>query len=244
VLYKKITSKIIDDLNHGWYQGKTMNLMPEPSVPLFARLQSMNERVILTLGMLAFSAAVLLSVAARWYLEVRADSANSKLVSEKVKERPLAKGDILVPVTLNIKIKEGRVTLRGMLPNEAAHQTVLARTRAIYGQNVDDNLGIQPGIVVTPWFDSVLKWFPPRVAELSAGEISISGIKVWVFGQVPTIEARLAAGRTLSKLVGVEGQFFNELQVSLAGQTSGSNVADGKSMTVKESRLAPARIQF
>ena len=221
-----------------------MNLMPEPSTTLFARLQSINEHVIFAIGILAFSAAVLLSVATRWYLEVRADAANLKFISEKVKGRPLAKGDILVPVTLNIKLKDGRVTLRGMLPNEAAHQTVLARTRAIYGQNVEDNLGIQPGIVVTPWFDSVLKWFPPRVAELSECEISISGMKVFVFGQVPTVEARLAAGRTLWKLVGVEGQFFNELQVSLASQTSASNVADSKSMTVKESRLAPARIQF
>lgn len=221
-----------------------MNLMPEPSHSLLARLQLVNERVILAAGILAFSAAVLLSVAARWYLEARSAAEIAKLVPEKIKERALVKGDILVPVRLSIKLQDGRATLRGMLPDEAAHQTVLARAREIYGFNIEDNLGIQSGIVVTPWFDSVLKWFPPRVNALNSGEISVSGMKVLLFGQVPSIDARLAAGRVLSKLVGTEGQFFNELHVSPSADIQGANLVNSKLPIAKESKPAPVRIQF
>lgn len=221
-----------------------MNLMPTPDHSLLARLQSVNERVVLAVGILVFFAAVLLSIATRWYLEARSAAEIAKLVPEKIKERSLVKGDILVPVILSIKLQDGRATLRGMLPDEAAHQTVLARAREIYGYNVEDNLGIQSGIVVTPWFDSVLKWFPPRVNALNSGEINVSGMKVLLFGQVPTVEARIAAGRTLAKLVGAEGQFFNELQVSASAQTQSTSLVNSKVPSARESKLAPARIQF
>lgn len=207
-----------------------MDLMLKPSTgnSLLARLQHVNERVVLFLGIGAFLVVLVLSVASRTYLELHQSSTNNKLAAPT--ERALVKGDVLIPVTLSLKVVDGRAILRGMLPSEAAHQTVLARAREIYGQSkVDDKLGIQPGIVVTPWFDSVLKWFPPRIDELHTGEISVSGMNVLIFGRVTNVESRLAAGRTLAKLVGPEGQFFNELQVtnveeaSVPGTTSATN---------------------
>ncbi len=194
-----------------------MDLMLKPSTgdSRLARLQHVNERVVLFLGIAAFFIVLALSVVSRLYLESHQSSADHIFRADVPKERALVKGDVLVPVTLSVKLVDGRAILRGMLPSEAAHQTVLARAKEIYGQGrVEDKLGVQSGIVVTPWFDSVLKWFPPRVDELHTGEISVSGMNVLIFGRVATDESRLAAGRTLAKLVGAEGQFFNELQIT------------------------------
>ena len=181
-----------------------------------ARLQNLNERAVVSFGICAFLLILGVSIAGRLYLELYLSPANAKLTSSKPKERALVKGDILVPVTLSLKLVDGKAVLRGMLPNESAHQTVLARAGEIYGHDIiEDNLVVQPGIMVTPWFDSVLKWFPPRVDQLRAGEISVSGMNVLIFGRVPDVESRLSAGRKLAQLVGAEGQFINELQVSL-----------------------------
>jgi BON domain len=217
-----------------------MDLMFKPAAgnSLLTRLQHVNERVVLALGIGAFLVVLALSLASRFYIEFYQSFASGDLAAKIPAQRVLAKGDVLIPVTLSLKVVDGRAILRGMLPNEAAHQTVLARAREIYGQSkVEDKLGIQSGIVVTPWFDSVLKWFPPRVAELNNGEISVSGMNVLIFGRVPTLESRLTAGRTVAKLVGPEGQFFNELQVTSNDDAAVPTAVPSKSSNVPTKTL-------
>ena len=188
---------------------------------LFAHLRCPNERAVFVLGLSAFLLVVTTSIAARAYLESRFAMVNGFSSANASKGRLLVKGDILVPVTLSVKLADGRAVLRGVLPTEKAHQTVLARARDIYGlTNIDYNLGVQPDIVVTPWFDSVLKWFPPKLTELRTGEISVSGMNVLLSGQVSTSEARYAADRMFAKLVGPEGHVVNELQVRYSAESA------------------------
>ncbi len=186
-----------------------------PSDPiLWGKAQALNEKTVARVGFLVFLMVVVGSIVIRLSLEVNArhevDSARLVVATE----RALVKGDILVPVTLSIKFENGKATLRGTLPDEKSHDTVVNRAREIYGiNNVDDNLGVEPGIVLTPWFDSVLKWFPPRIEQIQSGEISVNGMNVMLFGQVPDISAQIAVGRALTKLVGPEGRVLNDLQV-------------------------------
>lgn len=186
-----------------------------PSDPiLWGKAQALNEKTVAGVGFLVFLMVVVGSIVIRLSLEVNArhevDSARLVVATE----RALVKGDILVPVTLSIKFENGKATLRGTLPDEKSHDTVVNRAREIYGiNNVDDNLGVEPGIVLTPWFDSVLKWFPPRIEQIQSGEISVNGMNVMLFGQVPDISAQIAVGRALTKLVGPEGRVLNDLQV-------------------------------
>ena len=224
-------------------------IQPTPANSILASLQLRDERVVAAIGIAAFLLALACSVAGRMYLEARLLASNAAQASSAAKERSLAKGDILVPVKLSLKLIDGRAVLRGMLPDAASHQTVVARAREIYGWNqIEDNLGIQRGIVVTPWFDSVLKWFPPRVAEFRAGEISISGMNVLIFGKVGSVEARQAAGKTLAALVGSEGQFSNELEVSDADDTPAPSQAQISKAKANEpnrdAKRAAMRIQF
>ncbi len=186
-----------------------------PSDPiLWGKAQALNEKTVAGVGFLVFLMVVVGSIVIRLSLEVNArykvDSARPVVATE----RSLVKGDILVPVTLSIKFENGKATLRGTLPDEKSHDTVVNRAREIYGlNNVDDNLGVEPGIVVTPWFDSVLKWFPPRIEQIQSGEISVNGMNVMLFGQVPDISAQIAVGHALTKLAGPEGRVLNDLQV-------------------------------
>jgi osmotically-inducible protein OsmY len=173
-----------------------------------------DEKTVLGLGILAFCLVAALSIATRLGLEISAAVVETQDRALDVKPHSLARGDILVPVTLSLKIENGKATLRGTVPDETSRDTLLDRASQIYGQaNVVDRLGIQPGVVLTPWFDSVLKWFPPKVAEIRSGEISVNGMNVLLFGQVADISARIAAGGAVAKLIGQEGQLLNDLQV-------------------------------
>ena len=186
-----------------------------PSDPiLWGKAQALNEKTVARVGFLVFLVVLVGSIVIRLSLEVNArhkvDSARPVVATE----RALAKGDILVPVTLSIKFENGKATLRGTLPDEKSHDTVVNRATEIYGlSNLKDNLGVEPGIVLTPWFDSVLKWFPPRIEQIQSGEISVNGMNVMLFGQVPDISAQIAVGRAVTKLAGLEGRVLNDLQV-------------------------------
>ncbi len=215
---------------------------------LFTRLRFLNERAIFAVGLGAFLLVLLFSIAARLYLGSLYGEFSDTQASGASKERLLVKGDILVPVNLSVKLVDGKAVLRGTLPTEDAHQTVVSRARALYGAgNVEDNLGVQADIVVTPWFDSVLKWFPLRVDELRNGEISVSGINVFLFGDVPNTEARSAAQLVFSKLIGPEGHFSNGLQVKYAAEYTGRPRARTASAPGKETgapRAANFKVQF
>jgi BON domain len=229
---------------------KNMTSVPTtlPEQSLFTRLRFLNERAIFAFGLGAFLLVLLISIAARLYLEALFGGLGGTQAVGASKERLLVKGDILVPVTLSVKLVDGRAILRGTLPTEDAHQTVVARAQTLYGvQNVEDNLGVQPDIVVTPWFDSVLKWFPPRVGDLRNGEISVSGMNVFLFGDVPNIDARSAAQLVFAKLIGPEGHFSNGLQVKYAADNADTPRANTASAPSKESgttRTTNFKVQF
>ncbi len=219
-----------------------------PEQPLFMRLRFLNERTTFALGVGLFLLILLLSVATRIYLESRFGALSVPMSTAASKNRTLAKGDILVPVTLSAKLHDGRVVLRGTLPTEDAHQTVLARAQALYGaENVEDNLDVQPDIVVTPWFDSVLRWFPGRVDDLRNGEISVSGMNVFLFGEVSSVSVRTAAQQNFNKLVGAEGHLSNGLQVSYGADSSPTSPVVVTGATNKNTRAkkpANFEVQF
>ena len=181
---------------------------------LWGKAQALNEKTVAGLGFLVFVIVVCASVAARISLGTNARQEVESLRPAAAAERSLVKGDILVPVTLSIKFENGKTTLRGTLPDEKSHDTVVNRAKDMYGSsNLKDNLRVEPGIIPTPWFDSVLKWFPPRIEQIQSGEISVNGMNVMLFGQAPDISAKLGVGSAVTQLVGPEGRVLNDLQV-------------------------------
>ena len=143
------------------------NSISLPSGPiLWGKAQALNEKTVAGLGFLVFFLVVAGSIAARLSLEATAIEKVVRARPVAAAERTLAMGDVLVPVTLSVKLKNGKATLRGTVPDEKSHDTVVNRAKEIYGRsNVEDKLSVESGIIVTPWFDSVLKWFPPRVEQ-------------------------------------------------------------------------------
>ncbi len=181
---------------------------------LWGKAQALNEKTVAGLGFLVFLLVVCASIAVRISLETNARQQVDALRPVVAAERSLVKGDVLIPVTLSIKFENSKATLRGTLPDEKFHDTVVNRAKAMYGSsNVQDNLGVEPGIVLTPWFDSVLKWFPPRIEQIQSGEISVNGMSVLIFGHAPDISAKLGVGSAVTQLVGPEGRVLNDLQV-------------------------------
>ncbi|MEO6024166.1 MAG: BON domain-containing protein [Burkholderiales bacterium] len=194
-----------------------------PGSSLRGRLQMRNERKVAFIGILAFAIVTILAVMLRLKTELSLHDIQRQEMASLAPDRTIAKDTILVPVKLSIKLLNGKASLRGTLPDETAHKTILARAHSIYGRDrVEDNLEVMDGVVLTPWFDSVIKWFPPTLSGLNSGEITISGLEVLLFGDVSSPTDREAAGKLIERLAGVEAKIHNGLRVITAPQSATS----------------------
>jgi BON domain len=175
----------------------------------------LNEKSVIVTGVCAFAALVVVSVLSRFATEAYLASKNGVVAPSKPVGAPLARGDIIAPVALRMKLAGSQVTLLGNVPNESARLTLLERAQKAYGpDNVVDRLNIQTSVATTPWFDSVAKWFPPALKSIKSGEITVSGTNVLLLGDAENHSARVAAGKALAAAAGSDVVVQNELKIA------------------------------
>lgn len=108
----------------------------------------------------------------------------------------------------------GKVTLRGALPDAAAHDRLMARARQVYGEgNVIDHLEVSDKVMDAAWVNSELLLLPVVDSGIRDGQAVFDGKSLRLMGQVPTdsIRAQLA-GRAV-KAAGEAVTVENHLQV-------------------------------
>jgi hypothetical protein len=181
----------------------------------------MSEKFVACGGLIVVVFYALLCVAVQlpaMTVSDRGAATQPKIGSDRAK---MARGSVLVPVSLVAKIAPNKVELLGTVPDKKAHAAVVKNARARYGlDRVIDKLVVDPDVVVTEWFDNVLGWFPPRLVDLAAGELSVSGASITLLGEIGSLEEKLAVGKALASLVGPTATLHNELAIkaSAGGQ--------------------------
>lgn len=128
-----------------------------------------------------------------------------------------------------IAAARGPVVVSGVVPDEAARQTILGRVREIYGTaRVVDQLGVAPSSAPPQWAEQVKKMVTPELRSVQRGHLRVAGNAVELVGQVDSAAAKGKIGAGLASSLNPTYTVSNQLQVSEALQVRIDNVLAGK----------------
>lgn len=136
-----------------------------------------------------------------------AGTAQAQQTSASQAAQPLPSSQVQAAVT-NISPKPGQVVVTGTVPDESSKATILAKLRALYGQDmVTDQITIGSVVLPANWNNSVQKIISPDLKQISRGQLKIDGTNVSVTGEVGNeaqrqqITSNIATGLTSSYTV-------------------------------------------
>lgn len=136
-----------------------------------------------------------------------AGTAQAQQTSASQAVQPLSSSQVQAAVT-NISPKPGQVVVTGTVPDESSKAAILAKLRALYGQDmVTDQITIGSVVLPANWNNSVQKIISPDLKQISRGQLKIDGTNVSVTGEVGNeaqrqqITSNIATGLTSSYTV-------------------------------------------
>lgn len=113
----------------------------------------------------------------------------------------------------------GKVVVTGVVPDEATHQTILARTREIYGADrVVDQIGVGNLVAPPNWAQNVQKLISPDLKRVSRGQLKINGNVIDLTGEVDNETTRQQVVSQMSSQLNPTYTVRNGLRVTAAGQ--------------------------
>lgn len=119
----------------------------------------------------------------------------------------------------NAAPQPGQVLVSGTVADEASKASVLAKLRAVYGEDkVVDQIAV--GAVATPanWNGYVQKLITPELRNISKGQLKIDGSNVSVTGEVPNEVQRQKIASAMLTSLNPTYTVNNGLRVSAADQ--------------------------
>jgi OOP family OmpA-OmpF porin len=191
-----------------------------------------DSQAIWGLGLLAF--AGLCSVCIYWHTPqlVGADAAASRPATTP-----------LIAPRLEARLLDGKVTLNGLLPDQAAKAQVLARAEELYGEGkFVDNLQIsnQTAFPTQGWFQSALALLPVAARANNEGGFSMEGNIVIVRGLVDSEEAKAKLVTEAANAVG--SGIRVEDKINVKGKISAAQAADFQAQL--NQRIAGKIVEF
>jgi OmpA-OmpF porin, OOP family len=125
----------------------------------------------------------------------------------------------LNPASLNVSFADGKVTLNGLLPDEATRKQLLAEAKKTFGDgNITDLTRVSGNIAPVGWMSSLPKTFA-SVKSLASGSLSFNNGDVSIKAEVPVQEDKSALLQQVSNAVG-NNLRVND-QITLAAAPSG-----------------------
>lgn len=107
------------------------------------------------------------------------------------------------------------VVVSGTVPDEATRQAILAKVRAVYGDNrVVDQLGVDAVSAPPNWTDYVQHVITDDLKQVKNGELDISGNTLSIRGDVSDDSARQQLPTTMSSRLNPTYQIINGLHVA------------------------------
>lgn len=112
----------------------------------------------------------------------------------------------------------GKVTVAGVVPDEASRAAVLGRLRALYGAaHVVDRLEIG-GVVPPPnWTEYMTKLLGPSLKQVRQGQLEVNGTQVAIRGQVSNEALRQQVASDMATVLNPTYSIDNALAVAAGG---------------------------
>ena len=131
---------------------------------------------------------------------------------------PVAASPVPAPSRLSAP-GPGQVVVSGTVPDEATRQSVLAKSREVFGnERVVDQLGVGKLVAPANWSTYLQAIVTPDLKQVSHGQISISGNVIEIKGEVGNEAVRQQIVSDMSTRLNKTWTVRNSLRVVAAGQ--------------------------
>jgi OOP family OmpA-OmpF porin len=129
----------------------------------------------------------------------------------------------LNPATLNALLADGKVTLNGVLPDQATRSSVVAEAKKSFGEsNVIDLTSVSNNITAANWLSVLPKTFG-AIKPLAKGSLQFNGGGVIIKADVPTEEDKAALLRQVTASIGSNLRVNDQISVVAAPVTNLQN---------------------
>ncbi|MEY4730648.1 MAG: hypothetical protein RL020_1806 [Pseudomonadota bacterium] len=120
------------------------------------------------------------------------------------------------PASLNALLANGKVTLNGVLPDQATRNSVVAEAKKTFGEsNVIDLTGISSNIAPAAWLSALPKAFG-SIKSLNSGGLNFNDKDVVIKAEVPTPEDKSALLQQVTASVGSNLRVNDQISVAAA----------------------------
>lgn len=111
------------------------------------------------------------------------------------------------------------IVVEGVVPNDANKQAILAKLRAMYGNDqVVDKIQIRAVSAPNGWSDSVTKVITPELKKVSQGKLSVRGTQVDLIGKMSNPNEIQPTTAIFQALVQPPYRFNSQISVNAAEQ--------------------------
>jgi OOP family OmpA-OmpF porin len=122
----------------------------------------------------------------------------------------------LNPASLNALLANGKVTLNGVLPDQATRSSVVAEAKKTFGDgNVTDLTSISSNIAPAAWLSALPKGFG-AIKSLAAGGLTFNDKDVVIKAEVPTTEDKSTLLQQVTASVGNSLRVNDQITVTAA----------------------------
>jgi OmpA-OmpF porin, OOP family len=120
------------------------------------------------------------------------------------------------PASLNALLANGKVTLNGVLPDQATRNSVVAEAKKTFGEsNVIDLTGISSNIAPAAWLSALPKAFG-SIKSLNSGGLNFNDKDVVIKAEVPTPEDKSALLQQVTASIGSNLRVNDQISVAAA----------------------------
>lgn len=111
------------------------------------------------------------------------------------------------------------IIVEGVVPNDANKQAILAKLRAVYGNDqVVDKIQIRAVSAPNGWSDSVTKVITPELKKVTQGKLSVRGTQVDLMGKMANPNEIQSMTTAFQALIQAPYRFNSQISVHAAEQ--------------------------
>jgi OmpA-OmpF porin, OOP family len=133
----------------------------------------------------------------------------------------------LAPASLNTLLADGKVTLNGVMPDQATRDSVVAEAKKAFGGgNVIDLTSVSGHIAPAGWIGALPKTFG-AVKSLAKGSLSFNHGDVNIKAELPTQEDKSALLQQITASVGSSLRVNDQITIAAAPTADVQNLLDG-----------------
>jgi OmpA-OmpF porin, OOP family len=169
----------------------------------------MSKKLLLTLAILALAGFMFYCV-----------KVHGPMLAQKLGTPPaVSTAKSLATPTLNAAIANGKVTLTGPMPTQAARNSIATEAKNVFGDgNVIDQMTVSDGVAQPKWLAQLPQIFS-AAKSVKNGAVGLKDNALLITGEVPTQNDKTTLVSQITAAAGADVRINDQVTVSAAGDS-------------------------